>query len=40
MLQTAENKIIFLNSFKMKFSIIIAVVHMTSGICLSVVNFV
>ncbi|KAK3917376.1 V-type proton ATPase 116 kDa subunit a1 [Frankliniella fusca] len=38
--QSADNKIIFLNSFKMKLSIIIAVVHMVFGICLSVVNFV
>ncbi|XP_034243937.1 V-type proton ATPase 116 kDa subunit a-like isoform X2 [Thrips palmi] len=38
--QTAENKIIFLNSFKMKFSVIVAIIHMTFGICLSVCNFV
>lgn len=38
--QTADNKIIFLNSFKMKVSIIIAVIHMVFGICMSVVNFV
>lgn len=38
--QFAENKIIFLNSFKMKISIVIAVLHMLLGICLSVVNAV
>ncbi|XP_060527262.1 V-type proton ATPase 116 kDa subunit a1-like isoform X2 [Cylas formicarius] len=38
--QSAENKIIFLNSFKMKLSIIIGVVHMVFGIVLSTVNFI
>lgn len=34
----ATNKIIFLNSFKMKLSIIFGVVHMIFGVCMSVVN--
>mgnify|MGYP005983756495 CR=1 FL=1 len=38
--QLAKNKIIFLNSFKMKLSIIIGVIHMIFGVCVSVVNFV
>lgn len=38
--QLAENKIIFLNSFKMKLSIIFGVVHMIFGVCMSVVNMV
>ncbi|KAH8359872.1 hypothetical protein KR093_009305 [Drosophila rubida] len=38
--QLAENKIIFLNSFKMKLSIIIGVLHMVFGVCMSVCNFV
>ncbi|XP_055593419.1 V-type proton ATPase 116 kDa subunit a 1-like [Uranotaenia lowii] len=34
----ASNKIIFLNSFKMKLSIIFGVVHMILGVCMSVIN--
>ncbi|EDV93299.1 V-type proton ATPase 116 kDa subunit a1 [Drosophila grimshawi] len=38
--QLADNKIIFLNSFKMKLSIIVGVLHMIFGVCMSVCNFV
>ncbi|KAH8242005.1 hypothetical protein KR038_000287, partial [Drosophila bunnanda] len=38
--QLADNKIIFLNTFKMKLSIIVGVLHMVFGVSMSVVNFV
>ncbi|KAH8240701.1 hypothetical protein KR026_003801 [Drosophila bipectinata] len=38
--QMADNKIIFLNTFKMKLSIIVGVLHMIFGVSMSVVNFV
>ncbi|XP_066146363.1 V-type proton ATPase 116 kDa subunit a 1 [Euwallacea fornicatus] len=38
--QVATNKIIFLNSFKMKLSIVIAVVHMLFGVTVSTFNYI
>jgi V-type H+-transporting ATPase subunit a len=35
----AENKIVYLNSYKMKLSIIIAVIHMTFGVFLNLWNY-
>lgn len=37
--QLATNKIIFLNSYKMKLSIIFGVVHMIFGVCMSTINY-
>lgn len=34
----ARNKIVFQNSFKMKLSIILGVVHMIFGLCINIVN--
>lgn len=38
--QLAENKIIFLNTYKMKMSIIFGVIHMIFGVCVAVINHV
>lgn len=38
--QLADNKIIFLNTYKMKMSIIFGVIHMIFGVCVAVINHV
>ncbi|RKO96034.1 hypothetical protein CAUPRSCDRAFT_8592, partial [Caulochytrium protostelioides] len=35
---SAENKLLFMNSYKMKMSVIMGIVHMTFGICLQIWN--
>lgn len=39
MWQVSSNKIIFLNSFKMKLSIVFGVVHMIFGVCCGMINY-